>query len=60
VDGVAGQRVEDDGQRRGQRLSLTRPHLRDGAVVQDHAADQLNVEVALADRAPGRLAGERE
>ena len=60
VDAVAGERVEEDGEGRGQRLALARLHLGDRAVVQDHAADQLDVEVALADRAPRRLAGQRE
>ena len=60
VDAVAGQRVEEDGQGRGQRLALAGLHLGDRAVVQHHAADQLDVEVALADAAPRRLAGQRE
>ena len=60
VDAVAGERVEEDGKRRGQRLALARLHLGDRALVQDHAADQLHVVVALADRAPRRLAGQRE
>ena len=60
VDGVAGERVEEDRQRRGQGLALAGLHLRDRARVQDHAADQLHVVVALAERAAGGLAGERE
>ena len=60
VDAVAGQRVEEDGEGRGQRLALARLHLGDRALVQDHAADQLHVVVALADRAPRRLAGQRK
>ena len=43
-----GERVQDHGQRGGERLALAGPHLGDGAVVQDHAADQLDVEMALA------------
>src|SRR5262249_40537071 len=35
-------------------------HLGDRTVVQRHPADQLDVEVALADRPPRRLAGQRE
>ena len=57
VDAVAGQRVEEDGERRGQRLALAGLHLGDRAVVQDHAADQLHVVVALADRAARRPRG---
>jgi hypothetical protein len=56
VGGGARQRVEEHGQRRGQRLALARPHLGDRAVVQDHGADQLDVEVALAEGAPAGLA----
>src|SRR5918992_5327801 len=52
--------VEDDRERGGERLALAGLHLGDRAVVQDHAADQLDVEVALAERAPAGLAGERE
>ena len=58
VDAVAGQRVEEDGKRRGQGLALARLHLGDRALVQDHATDQLHVVVALADRAAGGLAGQ--
>ena len=60
VDAAAAERVEHDGQRRGQRLALAGPHLGDRAVVQHHAADQLHVEVAHAHRALARLAHERE
>ena len=60
VDAVAGERVQEHGERRGQRLALAGPHLGDRPVVQDHAADQLDVEVALAERPPRRLAAERE
>ena len=60
VDAVAGQRVEEDRQGRGQGLALAGPHLGDRAVVEDHAADQLHVVVALAGRAPRGLAGQRE
>src|SRR5215218_4888418 len=54
------ERVEDDGQRGRQRLSLAGLHLGDRAVVQDHPADQLDVEVALAERPLGDLARECE
>ena len=60
VDAVAGERVEEDRERRGQRLALAGLHLGDRAGVQDHAADQLDVVVALAERPPARLAAERE
>ncbi len=60
VDALAGERVERDGERRGQGLALTRLHLGDLARVQHHAADHLNVEVAHAHRAPTGLAGDRE
>ncbi len=61
VHALAGQRVEVGGQRRGQGLALAGPHLGDVAQVQRGAAHELHVEVALAERAPGRLAdrGER-
>ena len=55
-----GQRVEHDGERAGERLALAGAHLGDLAVVQDHAADQLHVEVAHLHRAPADLARERE
>ena len=60
VDAAAGERVEHDGQRRGQGLALAGPHLGDRAVVEHHAADQLHVEVPHAHRALARLAHERE
>ena len=60
VDALAGERVEDDGERAGQRLALAGLHLGDVAAVQHHAADQLHVEVAHAHRAPADLADDRE
>ena len=56
VHALAGKRVEIDRQRRHQRLAFTGPHLGDGALVQHHAADELHVEMALAEGALGRLA----
>ena len=56
VDALAGQRVEVDRQRRDQRLAFAGLHLGDVAFVQHHAADQLDVEMPLAERALGRLA----
>ena len=49
MDAAAGERVEIDRQRRHQRLALAGLHLGDPALVQDHAADQLHVEMALSD-----------
>ena len=61
VDAAAGQRVEIDGKRGDQGLAFAGLHLRDLAFVQHHAADELDVEVALAERALAGLAygGER-
>ena len=56
VDAAAGERVEIDRKRRDQRLAFAGLHLGDLAFVQHHAADQLDVEMALAERALGRLA----
>ena len=60
VHALARQRVEVGRQRRHQRLALAGPHLGDLAGVQHHAADQLHIEVAHAERALGRLADDRE
>ena len=61
VHALGGERVEVDGQGGDQGLALAGLHLGDLAVVQHHAADQLHVEVTLAERALGGLAhhGER-
>ena len=53
---LAGERVEIDGERGDERLAFAGAHLGDRAFVQHHAADELNVEMALAERALGRLA----
>jgi hypothetical protein len=45
---IAGQRIEVGGQRCDQRLAFAGAHFGDLPVVQDHAADQLDVEVAHA------------
>ncbi len=60
VNAVAGQRVEEDGERGGQGLPLAGFHLGDGTVVEDHAADQLDVVVALTEGAASGLAGQGE
>ena len=56
VDALAGERVEIDRKRCDQRLAFAGLHLGDVALMQHHAADQLDVEMALAERALGRLA----
>jgi hypothetical protein len=48
------------GQRGGEGLALAGAHLRDATLVEEHPADELDVEVPLADRPPRRLAGEGE
>ena len=60
VDAAPGQRVEDRGQRRDEGLALAGPHLGDLALVEHGAADELDVEVAHAERPLHRLAGHRE
>ena len=47
---VAGEGVEVAGQRRHQRFAFARFHLGDVAIVERHAADELHVEVAHAER----------
>ena len=61
VHALAGERVEVERQRGDEGLALTGLHLGDPAEVQRRAAHHLDVEVALAERARGRLAdgGER-
>jgi len=56
VDAAGGQRVQIDRQRRHQGLALAGLHLGDIALMQHHAADELHVEMALAERALGGLA----
>ena len=53
---LAGERVEIDGERGDQRLAFAGLHFGDAAVIQHHAADQLHVEMALADGALGGFA----
>ena len=52
--------LREIGERRDERLALARAHLGDFALVEDHAAHELDVVVALPDRAPRGLAHERE
>jgi hypothetical protein len=60
MDAAVGERVEIDRQGGDQGLAFAGLHLGDAALVQDHAADQLHVEMPLAERALGRLAHRRE
>ena len=60
MDALAGERVEIDGQRRDQRLAFAGAHLGDAAIVQHHAADQLDVEGPHAEHAAGCLADRGE
>ncbi len=46
VDAVTGERIQIDRQRGDQRFTFAGLHFRDLAMVQHHAADQLNVKVA--------------
>ena len=56
VDTAAGQRIEIDRKGCDQRLAFAGLHFSDTAFVQDHAADQLDVEMALAEHALAGLA----
>ena len=49
VDAEARQRIQIDGEGGDKRLAFTGPHLGDVAAVQDHAAHELDVEMALAE-----------
>ncbi len=60
MDAFAGQRIQIDGQRGDECFAFAGLHLGDVAVVQHHAADQLDVEMALAERPLGRLADGRK
>ena len=60
VHAAPGQRVEIDRQGRHQRLAFAGLHLGDPPLVQHHAADQLDVEVPLPERALAGLAHGRE
>ena len=55
VDAAAGERVEVGRQRRDERLAFTGLHFGDGAFMEHHAADELDIEVALPERPLGRL-----
>ena len=60
VDALARERVEIDRKGRDQRLALAGLHLRDHAAVKDHPAHELDVVMALPERALRRLAHGRE
>ncbi len=60
VDAASREGVQRHRERRDERLAFARPHLGDLALVEDHAAHELDVVVALADGAPGRFADEGE
>ena len=60
VHGQPGQGGRGGGERRGQRLALTRLHLGDHARQQDRAADELDVEMTEPQRPAGHLAHQRE
>jgi hypothetical protein len=56
VHAAAAERIEEGRQHSDQRLALARAHLRNLALVQNHAADELHIEGAQAEHAPRRLA----
>ena len=60
VHALAFQRVQVHRQGRGQGLAFAGAHLGDLAAVQDHAADQLHVEVAHPEHPDGGFAADRE
>ena len=60
VDALAGERIEIRRQRGDQRLAFAGLHLGDLAAVEDHAADQLHVEVPHVQHAAPGLADDGE
>jgi hypothetical protein len=60
VDALALERVQVHGQGRDQRLALAGLHLGDAAFVEDHAAHELDVEMAHPEDAARRLTDDRE
>ena len=60
VHALAGQRIEVRRERGDERLAFARAHFRDIALMQDHAADQLHIEVALPERSTRCFAHGRE
>ena len=60
VDAFAGEGVEIRGQRGDERLAFARLHFGDPALVQDHAADELHVEVPHVEHAAPGFADDGE
>ncbi len=60
MDALARERVEIGGERRDKRLAFAGSHLGDGAFMQHHAADELNIEMTLAQHAPRGFAHRRK
>jgi hypothetical protein len=60
VDAASAERIEVARQRGGEGLALAGAHLGDAPLVEEHPADELDVEVALADGPARRLAGQGE
>ena len=58
VDALARQGVQVGRERRDERLAFARFHLRDAALMQHDAADDLHVEVLHAEAAPSGLAAD--
>ena len=56
MDAGSRQRIEIGRERGDQRLALARAHFGDRALVQHHAADELDIEMALAEHATRRFA----
>ena len=56
VDALAGERVQIHREGGDERLAFAGAHLGDGALVQHHSADQLDVEMPLLERSFGGLA----
>ena len=56
VDALAGERIQVRRQRRDERLALARLHFGDAPGVQNHAADELHVEVPHVQRPAAGLA----
>ena len=60
VDALAGKRVQVHGERGNERLAFAGPHFGNRALVQHHPADELHVEMPLAERSLCGLAHRRE
>ena len=60
VHAFAGERIQIDRQGGDERLAFAGAHFRDRPFVEHHAADQLDVEMALLQGALGRLANSGE